>query len=60
MRSPHLSIRPTSQVSDALHSVDLLLSCPEPSKFQCPDEYSEAEAAYKALPALFAAWHPYT
>jgi hypothetical protein len=49
-----------SQVNAALHSVDRLLSCPEPSRFQCPDEYNDAEAAYTALPALFAAWRPYT
>jgi hypothetical protein len=47
------------QVSDALHSVDVLLSCPEPSRIKCPDEYSEAETAYRALPELFAAWRAY-
>lgn len=48
------------QVIDALTTVDRLLACPEPSRSKCSDEYSEAEAAYRALPELFAAWRPYT
>jgi hypothetical protein len=49
------------QVSDALNSVDLLLSCGAASPYtRCGDERSEADVAYKALPSLFAAWRPYT
>ena len=49
------------QVSDALNSVDLLLSCGAASPYTpCDDERSEADAAYKALPSLFEAWRPYT
>lgn len=55
-----LVVTTEGQVGDALRSVDRLLSCPEPSRVTCPDEYSEAEAAYKALTELFAAWGPYT
>jgi len=51
------------QLNDAVNTIDLMLSCqlpPPPARVPCSDAKRAAEAAYKRLPPLFAAWSPYT
>ncbi|MGH8979109.1 MAG: hypothetical protein ACRDV7_13610 [Acidimicrobiia bacterium] len=60
--------RTKDQVNDAINGIDQGLPCgaASPQAFlaspSCYDEWSEAEAeaAYKRLPPVFAAWSPYT
>jgi hypothetical protein len=55
--------RTERQVNDAVISVDGMVSCGRinPGSFldSCGEKWTAAEASYRTLPALFAAWQPY-